>query len=267
MESSSHPPRASTTRGMNVYVAPGQLCACSRIFLVFLWPRAWPAVVAALSTKARCKGLTTVTSNAAGFPSDQMGRYTSAGRARDRATNPGISLRGARAAELAAENSASLRELCRRTRPLSPLHPTWWSPNRSAWTLQHGQGALVDARGRPSQYRRHMMKSGLRMCSPRAGDGSAVSHAPALGRPDESTRARSLVDGAEARTFASREELMAAESSFCAGPGGSASILSHSTQSADEARPWRASARWGLLGVSERTIEDTSSAVCPTELT
>ena len=54
----------------------------------------------------------------------------------------GTSLRGARAADCAAEKTASRRELCRNILSAFPPQPTWWSPNVSAGVRQTGHSSL-----------------------------------------------------------------------------------------------------------------------------
>ena len=74
------PPRDSKARGMKETPCLSQSSAAPLIFLSKAKLRPCPGVVAASTTVACCRGLTTVMSRAASRPADQLGRKTSAGR-------------------------------------------------------------------------------------------------------------------------------------------------------------------------------------------
>ena len=76
---------------------------------------------------------------------------TSAGRLRELGIKDDTSLRGARAADWAAEKIASRRELCRAILSPLPPHPTWWSPYGSATGVANkGTGRHLRKSGAPA---------------------------------------------------------------------------------------------------------------------
>ena len=119
------PPRVSITIGTNVTPAAAQAASCADVFLASPTRRAWPWVEAAPLTVARCIVEITVTSKAAGWPRFQQGRKMSAGRLWELGMRDGTSLRGASAADWAAEKTASRSALCLRILSPFPPHPTW----------------------------------------------------------------------------------------------------------------------------------------------
>ena len=98
---SCQPPSVSTGIGMNTIPAPLHGSPCLVIFSLYRWVRAWPGVVAALLTRATCRGLTTVISRAVSLPPVQLGMRTSAGLAFEPGMRALSSLVGPRMADAA----------------------------------------------------------------------------------------------------------------------------------------------------------------------
>ena len=119
-----HPLRDSTTRGTKETLAAQQNVACAAIFQ--LWKSAAPCNVSCWSVNV------TVTSRAPGWPLLQFGRKISAGRLWVPRIRNGTSFLGAKAANWAAENTASQMQ-CIQSPVLPP--PPWWLPNGSAISL------------------------------------------------------------------------------------------------------------------------------------
>ena len=72
----------------------------------------WPGIVAAPASVSCWSGKMIVMSKAVGCPLSQLGRKMSAGQLRNPGIRDGTSFWGAKAADCAAENSASRRESC-----------------------------------------------------------------------------------------------------------------------------------------------------------
>ena len=149
------------------------------IFRLKACVKACPASVAAPTTVATCRGLTTVTSSAASFPPTQCGSSTSAGRL----SSPGMrnltSLAGPSPAATAVSWRWSLRWLWREMcSPPEPQHMAWF-PCLSLRRWHAGQGPSMLYKGRPRRYLATITNSWGRRCSPRAVLGTTFNQSPA----------------------------------------------------------------------------------------
>ena len=136
-ESLCHPPKVSTTRGMNTIPSASHL---SLYFPTLMLKACWTPFSPSLATcptSCCCRGLTTETSSAASLPLAQKGSRTSAGRSSLPGRSPAGSFRGPRASWDAAARRMkwSIRNKKQWTRNSPEEASTWLAPPHEAETF------------------------------------------------------------------------------------------------------------------------------------